>query len=168
MNQPALSLNDGARPMTYAIDTSALIDAFRVHYPPRVFRSVWAVLDELADAGIMCAPEEVFRELQARDDDLLKWGKAHRGMFHPLDEAVQLRAADVLARYPALIDVDAPGPAAADPYVIALAEIEGCAVVASEKPTGNPAKPHIPDACKGLGVACLDLVGMFERENRVI
>ena len=153
--------------MRYSIDTSALVDAYRVHYAPHVFRSVWVVLAELADNGIMCAPEEVLRELEARDDDLLQWGKDHRVMFRPLDEAVQERAAHTLALYPALINADASGPAA-DPYVVALAEIERCAVVASEKATGNPAKPHIPDVCKGLGIACLDLVGMFSQEGRVI
>jgi hypothetical protein len=168
VRQSALPLNGDARPVRYSIDTSVLIDAYRVHYPPQVFPSVWAVLDELADTGVMAAPEEVLCELEVRDDHLLKWSRDHRGMFRPLSETVQKRVTDVLALCPALIDADASGPAAADPYVIALAEVEGCAVVTSEKATGNVAKPRIPDVCKGLGIACLDLVAMLSQEGRVI
>jgi hypothetical protein len=137
VTQRALSLDDRGHAVRYSIDTSALIDAYRVHYAPHVFRSVWVVLAELADNGIMCAPEEVLRELEARDDALLQWGKDHRAMFHPLDTAAQRRAQDILNQYPALVDPNSFGPVA-DPFVIALAATTGSAVVASEKATGTP------------------------------
>ena len=42
-----------------------------------------------------------------------------------------------------------------DPFVIALAMVKSGTVVTEEKPTGNIAKPRIPDVCDALGVHCL-------------
>jgi len=39
--------------------------------------------------------------------------------------------------------------------VIALAMVKSGTVVTEEKPTGNIAKPRIPDVCDALGVHCL-------------
>jgi Domain of unknown function (DUF4411) len=42
-----------------------------------------------------------------------------------------------------------------DPFVIVLAMVKSATVVTEEKPTGNIAKPRIPDVCDALGVHCL-------------
>jgi hypothetical protein len=36
----------------------------------------------------------------------------------------------------------------ADPFVIALAKVEGCNVITGEKPTNRLERPHIPDVCR--------------------
>jgi hypothetical protein len=60
----------------YVIDTSALINLWRVHYCPDVFQTLWNKdLEEIIHRKLLIAPQEVFNELQSRDDDLLKWGK---------------------------------------------------------------------------------------------
>ena len=50
--------------MKYSLDTSAIVQAWRTHYPPEVFPSVWQRLEELIDSGELRASEEVLYELE--------------------------------------------------------------------------------------------------------
>jgi hypothetical protein len=43
----------------YSVDTGALLDGWLRYYPPDVFPSVWAKLDELIEDKILVASEEV-------------------------------------------------------------------------------------------------------------
>ena len=52
-----------------------------------------------------------------------------------------------------------------DPFVIALAMVKSGTVVTEEKPTGNIAKPRIPDVCDALGVHCLTLMEYIEAQG---
>ena len=53
-----------------------------------------------------------------------------------------------------------------DPFVIALAMVKSGTVVTEEKPTGNIAKPRIPDVCDALGVHCLTPKEYIEAQGR--
>ena len=75
--------------MKYSIDTSAIIDAFRYHYPLDVFPSVWQRVDELVASGDLCAVEIVLFELEKKDDEVHAWCKARRALFRPASEAIQ-------------------------------------------------------------------------------
>ena len=144
----------------YCLDTSALIDLWRVHYPPDVFPGIWRDLEGSIRKGRIVAPMEVLRELRARDDELLAWAEGNDTMFITLDEAAIATMGRVIRDFPRLVDPDRTTPDA-DPFVIALALQNDHRVVTSEKATANPDKPRIPDVCKANAVRCITIPVMF-------
>ena len=152
--------------MRYSIHTSAILDGWRRHYPPDVFPPVWAKLDELIASGDLMATEEVFHELEKRDDEVYAWVRERKHMFAPIDGDIQLRVAQILGDYPKLLDTRR-GRSGADPFVIAFALMEGRTVVTGEKPTGSPDRPNIPDVCSGLGVSAISLLDLFRQQRWV-
>lgn len=150
--------------MKYSFDTSSLVEPWRRTYPPDVFPSLWDQhLPALVSNGDLRSTEEVHVELQRQDDELLEWTTLHPGMFIEVDEAVQLSVAAILAEYPNLIDVNT-GRSGADPFVIALAQTSGCAVVTEEKPR-SLINPKIPDVCAALGVRCMNMLQVIRDEG---
>lgn len=103
-----------------------------------------------------------------RSDELHAWLKARKAdVFLELDDAVQTASANVLARFPRLV-ADKKLNTSADPFVIALALVQGVPVVTEEKLTGNDNKPHIPDACVAFGVECKNLLDLIRSEKWVV
>ena len=151
--------------MKYSIDTSAILEAWRRYYPPDVFPPVWRKLDELIDQGTLIATEEVLHELERKDDEVYEWAQ-QRNMFVPTDEAIQLAVTDVLRNHPKLIN-QRESRSGADPFVIALAQVEGCAVLTAEKPTRSSKRPNIPDVCDALGIPWLTILQLFRNEGWV-
>ncbi len=49
------------------IDTCALIDMRRIHYPPDVFPGVWDDIEGLISRELLIAPKDVFDELKGVD-----------------------------------------------------------------------------------------------------
>lgn len=152
--------------MKYNIDTSAILDGWVRYYSPDVFPPLWEKIDELIKSGDLRATEEVLRELAKQDDKVHKWARERSEMFHPLDEAVQRAASEVLAAHPRLIDNRA-NRNPADPFVIALAKVNGCHVITGERSTGNLIKPNIPDACSAMGIQWTNMLGLFRAEGWV-
>jgi hypothetical protein len=68
--------------------TSGILDAFR-YYPPDVFGTIWARMDHAADNGVIVAVDEVYRELEKKDDVAFQWLKRHDGMVVAVDEEMQ-------------------------------------------------------------------------------
>jgi hypothetical protein len=82
--------------------------------------------------------------------------------FIEVDELIQDAVTAILADYPNLVDPN-KGRGGADPFIVALAHLNGSTVVSEE--TSKPNKPRIPDACAGLGVPCINLLRlMLEQE----
>ncbi|MBR3507939.1 MAG: DUF4411 family protein [Lachnospiraceae bacterium] len=46
----------------------------------------------------------------------------------------------------------------ADPFVIAVAKLNGCTIVSEETQTNNPNSPKIPDVYSDLGLNCINFV----------
>jgi hypothetical protein len=115
----------------------------------------------------MFSPEDVLSEIQKRSDELHKWLKAKPEMFRELDEAVQNEAARVLAQFPRLVG-QTRLRTSADPFVIALAKVEGLHIVTEEKPTGNNNRPNIPDVCLKIDITCIGLVDLIRAEKWVV
>jgi hypothetical protein len=149
----------------YCIDTSALVDLWRVFYPPDVFPSLWEEdIENLISEGFLIAPQEVFNELKNRDDGLFEWAKKHRKMFKDLDEEQVKLVRKTERKFPELIDSEKT-TADADPFIIALAMSKGWAVITSERSNPQGSKPKIPDVCKEYTVKCVSLLKFF-REQR--
>ena len=149
--------------MKYSADTSMFIQMWRL-YPQNIFPSVWMMMDDLVNNSIIVATEEVRPELAKKDDDVLSWTLERRSLFIPVNDAVQLAAREVLRQYPRLIDTRR-NRSGADPFVIALAMAANLTVVTTESPTNSVDRPHIPDACAGLGVRCINILDMLKEEG---
>lgn len=144
---------------SYCIDTSALIDAWRVNYRPEVFPTLWTEdLANLISEGFLVAPQQVFEELKQGDDELFEWAKTHKEMFKDLDEEQVNLVRQIESKFRDLVDFN-KSTADADPFIIALAKSRGLTVITSEK--SNPNKPRIPDVCKEYEVKCLTVIEFF-------
>jgi hypothetical protein len=145
----------------YSIDTSALIDAWHRDYRQSVFPSLWKKLTGLIDAGQLVASMTVRHELLRQEDELAQWADGNPGLFVEDDEKVQARVTVILGQWPRPVNFTR-FLTGADPFVIALAQHRGFSAVASEKASGNPEAPRIPDACRQYGVRCMRTIDMFE------
>jgi hypothetical protein len=124
---------------------------------------VWTGIEELIEKGEIRATEEVFIELERRDDEIFGWAKSRKeSLFVPIDDRIQERVATILGQHERLVRHNRSG---ADPFVIGLAMVEGCTVVTGERLSGSLEKPRIPDVCGALEVPCLDLLGLFRQQN---
>jgi hypothetical protein len=146
--------------MLYSVDTSGWLDGWQRHYPPDVFPSLWTKLDDLITAGEIISTEEVYIEIERKADELHTWMKLRKHMLVPLDEPVQLRAAELLAEFPRLVDT-LRGRSKADPFVIATAMHQGAVVVTGEPLTGKMDKPRIPDVCQAKNIRCINFLQMI-------
>lgn len=146
--------------MTYCVDTSGWLDGWQRYYPRDVFPSLWGRVEGIVNAGEIIVSDEVYRELERKSDDLHDWIKARKQMLVPLDEPIQLRAAQLLAEFPRLVDTQR-GRSKADPFVIATALEKDAVVVTGEVVTGNLEKPRIPDVCQVKGLRCITFLQMI-------
>ena len=148
----------------YSLDTSMFIDSWRRHYPPDVFPGLWDRLADLIDQGDALASEEVLFELEKQEDEILDWVGARTALFVSSDDSVWQAARGILATHPRLIDTR-KNRSGADPFVIAVAQTKGCAVVTYETPTNNPQRPHIPDVCGDLSIHCIGVVDLIREQG---
>lgn len=153
--------------MRYSIDTSSLINGFRINYPYENFPRLWNEdLPALVASGHLRATEEVRFELERQDDELVQWIRDYSDeLFVEVDEPIQHEVSAILRDHTGLIGVG-PGRSGADPFVIALAKIKVCAVVAEEG-RGSAKRPKIPDVCDALGVRCIRLVDLIGEQEWV-
>ena len=152
----------------YCIDTSSLIAAWQERYPPEHFPAFWGKMNVLIDQGQLVAIREVLEEMTKRSDELHKWLKQRGEMFRDLEAPIQLEAARILGRFPRLVG-ERKLRTSADPFVIALAKVEGMTVVTEEKPTGSlQSNPKIPDVCGAIGVPWIGLLDLIKAEKWVI
>jgi len=150
--------------LKYSIDTSSILHAWRRAYPPEAFPSFWDKIHGLIDRGDLRASQTVFMDLERKDDEVLKWGKDHSDLFVPIDDEIQRVVSEIVGQFPGLVDV-ARTRSQADPFVIALAEIENCTVVTNELASGKPGKPKIPDVCRSLQIPCIPILELITREE---
>jgi hypothetical protein len=149
--------------MAYSLDSSGILDLFRL-YPPDVFPTIWTQMESAAKDGIVFAIDEVYRELEKKDDAAFQWLKARRAMIIALDTEIQQRVAAILAAHPRLVDTR-KNRSSGDPFVIGLAQTRGLKVVTGERASGVIARPNIPDVCAVLGIDCINVLSMFRNEG---
>ena len=135
------------------------MDGWRRNYPPDVFKTLWASIEALVDEGAIIASEEVYVEIAKKDDDLHDWIQARKSMLVAPEETIQERVAELLGKYPRLVDT-LKGRSQADPFVIATA-IERGAVVVTGELMGTAEKPRIPFVCQAEGVRCITFLEMI-------
>ena len=74
-------------PVIFCLDANALL-FLGDKYPRDTFPHVWEALSRSAAAGVVVAPDEVLRELEAgHDNGAYSWARANRSMFKTLEPA---------------------------------------------------------------------------------
>ncbi len=141
----------------YSLDTSGFLDAWTRHYPPDTFLEFWDRMDAAARAGKIKVSEEALRELEKKDDGAADWIKARPWMIVETDEPIQEKVKEILAAHRRLVNAS-KSRSGGDPFVIAVAAVEGYTVVTGELPSGNPQKPRIPDVCASMSIPCQNLL----------
>ena len=145
----------------YCLDTSALIESWWRLYRPTSFPTFWRKIEDSIADGNIVAPMFVLDELKRKEgDQLYAWAKDQITMFHPLDADLQLAQKTIVNQFPKLIS-EAKSRSLCDPWVIALAQIKGYAVV-SEENRGGSNTPKIPDVCDALRIKHLKVADLIE------
>ena len=155
----------------YVIDTSSLIDLNKFN-PIDIYPSVWKKIEVLIDQGQLFSPIEVFNELVKQDDKVAEWAKQHKKMFKPITPKQTEIVAQILKKYPSIINIKKEF--SADPWVIALA-VEFSRnkqqtltplkwlVVTEESQREN--KIRIPLICKDFNIGYLKIFDMFRKKG---
>lgn len=149
-------------PILYSLDTSAILDGWVRHYPKSSFPGLWDKLADAIEDGRIRATEEVEKELEKVDDDCLAWCKSQSNLFLKIDTQIQEKVIDILTTHPNLVEISS-GRSAADPFVIALAELNSCTVITGE--ISKPSKPRIPDVCIARSVNWGNLLYLIKQEK---
>jgi PIN domain nuclease of toxin-antitoxin system len=121
-------------------------------------------MDHAANSGEILVVDEVAQELGKKDDGAFKWIKERGVMVIPIDAEIQSHVVYIMSAYSRLVDTK-KNRSVGDPWVIALARARRLTVVTAEKATGKLAKPKIPDVCKDLGIACIEVVDFFRQQG---
>ncbi len=147
--------------MSYCIDTSSLLDAWDRWYPIDVFPSFWQKMDQFIEHGLVISSEEVYTEIERKDDELFEWVKARRSMFVELTDDVQDAVTNIMATFPQLVDARS-GKSFADPFVIATAMVNRATVVSGED-YGTEKRPKIPIVCDHFNVRHLRTIDFLRK-----
>ena len=153
--------------MKYSVDSSSLITAWNGRYPIDVFPGLWTRLsDAIKDEQTVKITEAVYEELKQQKDELFEWIDNHNNhLVVPFDTDIQSKVIDIQSNYPTLVDIENERDFA-DPFVIALAQMNGCSVVTEERLVGSGAKKlKIPNVCVGMSIDHLDFLGMVRSES---
>jgi len=153
--------------LKYSIDSSSLITAWNRLYPPDVFPGIWSRLSSaIKDEGIVKITEAVHEELKKQRDDLFDWVDEHsNSLVIPFDANIQEKVISIQGDYPTLVDIENDRDFA-DPFVIALAQANGCKVVTEELPMGTGAKRlKIPNVCEEMSIEYLNFLAMIRTES---
>lgn len=155
--------------MKYCFDTSSFIHASLRAYPPLNFPSFWKNLDSLIQSGNVTCPKAVLTELEKKDDDLLKWAKAHsKALIVEHDQPIQTVVSAIMADsvLQKLVDINRDR-SAGDPFVVATAKTRGLILVTQED-YGKKTAVKIPNVCDAIGVKHIKLVDLIIAEKWVM
>ena len=143
----------------YCLDTNVLIQAWQKYYSEKLCPDYWKVLNELGKSGKIFIPEEVYREVEKVDDDLLAWLKSSKITIRKKDSVVLEKLKMIYSNPLHYKLVDATkGRSLADPWIIAHSMKENATLVTKEEKDRSPnsKKIKIPDVCDNMEVRCIN------------
>ena len=121
---------------------------------------------------------ECFNEITQSGDELSKWAKEHKKLFHMPSEDETEFISKMFSNYPnfqKLVDrrkinlSDGSSKYSADPFLIALAFVKNSKdssfCVVTEEVSKEQGGSKIPDVCKKYDIKCLDLNGFMTKEG---
>jgi hypothetical protein len=119
----------------------------------------------------LISTEEVLKELEIGGDELYQWASKRTHMFLPLNAEIQIAVSSILAHpeHSKLIHPHSYAQTDADPFVIATAQVKGCAVISNEKLmlSPSPTRTKIPNVCQDLGIKHLSFLEFVRAEGWV-
>lgn len=151
----------------YLVDSDVFIQAKNRHYGFNFCPAFWDWLDREHANGLLASVAAVGAELVAGGDQLSTWARARQALFLAPDAPVlaELQRASHWAH----ANYMAPGPATflagADSYLVAHAAAHNHIVVTHELPADSPSKIKIPNACRALGVAYINVFDLLRAEG---
>jgi hypothetical protein len=149
----------------YCFDSSVFIDGWRRNYPFEMFQPLWENVGEGIINGRVLVPHEVKKEILSGTDELVKWFKRYNAYIIPISiEQINI-VRKIVNQYQAVSQYKKPRPNHADPFVVAVAELENCIVVTYETPNGSDQNPAIPDLCRERGIPWLSFIELFKQEG---
>lgn len=155
--------------LTYSLDASALIDGIERFYPRRHFPQLWERIDALIAEGRLHISEEAWAEAIAVDAPVREWceeeGMGREQSMYLTTAAVTAIAGQIGADFPQWSTQG--GKNGADPFVIAVAEVESGIVISGET-NGGPAKPKIPYVCSQRQIAHGKFIHLIRAEDWII
>ena len=142
-----------------------MVAAWYERYKPNRFPRLWDLFDALITARRMLSSVMVLDECRRRSPELHEWLKDRAAMFLMPDADVQARVDHIVNTYTGLV-MQGKEKFAADPFLIATAEVNGFTVVTEE--TGPDSLRKIPGVCRALNVPSINLMELFDAEDWVI
>ena len=149
----------------FIIDSNILIEAKNFHFPLEPRHPFWDWLVMLGEKGEIKVPEEVYKELEARNDNLHEWLQRHKSLFLLSKKNAYSELPSVLKSYTALYGSEISETELevmkADPWVIAHAKALGGSVICNERINPKVLKSikevKVPSVCDRLNIECLSL-----------
>jgi hypothetical protein len=159
----------------YVLDANVLIEAKNNHYGMDFCPAFWDWLLVAHKKGLVCSIEAVLDELKQQpdddeeEDDLSKWVKGTGScLFLPHDQQM-VKEFPVVASWANsqkyTLDAVNTFLGCADMFLVAFGLAHKSIVVTHEKPSDSVKKLKVPDACRGLGVACVRPYDMLRTEG---
>ncbi len=146
----------------FSLDTSTIIEAWERRYPITIFLPLWNRLDEMISDGQILVCEEVFRELEKKEDGAYLWFKDRKDDARvAIDENTMAKVTEILAVFPRMVNAT-KGRSGADPWVVATAILNNAAVVTEES---RRREPRIPFVCEHFGIGHTNLLGFVQQMN---
>jgi len=150
----------------YCFDSSVFINSWRRYYPPKIFPTLWDnIFCQLISDNRLFVPIEAIKEIGNGNDELIDWIKANCSNIVDITIKQLETVQEIVTKYPKASDYKKPKPNHADPFVVAVAKLEGYTVVTYEGFGGNADDPKIPFLCKDYGVECIGMIEFFEKEG---
>lgn len=143
----------------YIIDTSAMLsqkddEAHR----RRIYKSQWNNIDELVKNKEIVTCSEIACEVE--DEKVQKWMRENGLVVLPIDDDIQENVKKVVKANKDLVDFKA-NKSSGDAFLIATAMKYGLIVITEER-KNSPKK--IPFTCELLGIDCVSILDLCERE----
>ena len=132
-------------------------------FRPSIVPSLWSRLDEIIKSGQLIASEEVFHDLEKKEDGLHDWVKERKEMLVGISDEIQDNVTKIMKEFPKFVD-ERTGKSFADPFVIATA-METETIVVTGESGGTASRPKIPYVCDHLGVPWIPTIELIEHHN---
>jgi len=159
-------VSSGTGASTYCLDTSGLIDGIERFYPIANFPALWDRIDDLIDRGRLRVSEEAWNEAISTDAPLKDWctTSGRQKCVYPTDAAVAGLAGAIAQQFPKWVSQGTKNTA--DPFVVAVAELNGFIAVSGEV-NGGPGRPKIPYVCSQRSVSHIRFADIITAEGWV-
>jgi hypothetical protein len=147
-------------PYKYIFDTCAILSQKDDRDHRRtVYVKLWENIDMYVQDEIIVTCSEVKDEI--RDEKIIKWLSDNHCAIIDIDEIIQKNVIKVVTSNPRIIDFKKV-KSSGDAFLIASAMKHSLTVVSEESKDSDK---KIPQVCKNLGVDCINIIELCEREN---